>query len=320
MKDPPSPPEKPRRGAPIIDRIMWKIVRRRGKLSTPCWLWTGSCSTGYGQLSVSTSGKRRMIYVHRWLYEHHIGPIPPGYVLHHECEAPHCVNPAHLAPMTQGGNVRHFTNKKSHCPHGHLLSGHNLYITPRGTRACRECNRRAQRRLGGIARSREDWGSFKDKRLPRGSPVLDRIKAKIMEQPGPLKSPCWIWMGSLSGPGYAQIRITEDRRSWRVLVHRWMYEHHFGAPPPGADVHHKCDRPRCVNPAHLDAVTHRENIRKTTNQRTHCKHGHPLSGDNVRLASDGRRCCRACSYRRVRRNTKRRDVARKTALRPHHEE
>ena len=107
------PLEKPRRGAPIIDRIMWKIIAHPGKLDTPCWLWTGSCSNGYGQLSVSTDGKRRMIYVHRWLYEHDVGPISPGHVLHHKCDTPHCVNPAHLEPMTQRRNICQFTTKQT---------------------------------------------------------------------------------------------------------------------------------------------------------------------------------------------------------------
>ncbi len=314
MRDHQLPLEKPGRGAPIMDRIMWKIVKRPGKLDTPCWMWTGSCSTGYGQLSVSADGKRRMLYVHRLLYEHHVGPIPVEQVLHHKCETPHCVNPAHLEPMTQQRNIIQFTSKITHCKHGHPLSGYNVYISPRGERQCRKCIRKAQRRLGALARKDEKRDSFKHKRLPRGTPVLDRIKAKIVEQDGPLESPCWIWMGSLCGPGYGQIKITEDGRPRRAMVHRWMYQHYVGPIPHGAEVDHKCDIPRCVNPEHLEAVTHAENIRETTNKLTHCKHGHPLAGNNVRLTADGHRICRTCLYHRVHKHAKQRDVARKSSL------
>ena len=315
MKANPLALDMPRRGAPIIERIKWKIVLCSGILDTPCWLWTGSCSNGYGQLSVSKNGKRRMIYVHRWLYEHHVGSIRQGHVLHHKCDTPHCVNPAHLEPMTHRHNIRQCTTRQTHCKHGHPLSGDNLYVTTGGIRGCRECNRKCQRRFRANAHKSKGRNSFKYKRLPKGASVLDRIKAKIVEQEGPLETPCWIWMGSLCGPGYGQIKITEKGRSRRAMVHRWMFEHRFGPPPDGADVHHKCDTTRCVNPGHLEAVSHRENIRETTNKITHCKHGHPLTGPNVRVTSDGRRYCRACNYRRVRNHVKQRDKARKSTLR-----
>jgi hypothetical protein len=62
------------------------------------------------------------------------------------------------------------------------------------------------------------------------------------------------------------------------------------------------------------AVTHGENIRATTDKITHCKHGHPLDGDNLMVARDGHRICRACRYRRVRRRVEQLDVARKSLL------
>ncbi|MCH8992760.1 MAG: insulinase family protein, partial [Acidobacteria bacterium] len=102
-----------------------------------------------------------------------------------------CVNPAHLDPMTQRHNIRQFTTKWTHCKHGHPLSGANLYVTKNGTRCCRECNRRRQRRLGAIAHKSKDRDSFKYKQLPKGTSALDRIMAKIVEEKGPLATPCW---------------------------------------------------------------------------------------------------------------------------------
>lgn len=315
LMDRPRPLKKPQRGAPVIDRIRWNVVLHSSKLDTPCWFWTGYCANGYGQISVSTNRKRKMIYVHRWLYQHYVGPIPPGEVLHHQCETPHCVNPTHLESMTQQSNIRQFTTKKTHCKHGHPLRGQNLYITSQGTRGCRACNRKTQRDLGARARKTNDREAFKYKRLPRGTPVLDRILAKTVKRKGPLESTCWIWMGSLAGPGYGQIRVTENGKSRKVMVHRWMFEHHSGTPPGENEVHHRCDTPRCVNPDHLETLSHRDNLLETTKRMTHCKHGHPLSGKNVRVTADGHRLCRACLYRRVQKQVKQRDAVRKSSLR-----
>jgi hypothetical protein len=40
-------------------------------------------------------------------------------------------------------------------------------------------------------------------------------------------------------------------------------------------------------------VTHAENQQHL--RKTHCKHGHPLSGDNLRIGPNGTRACRACN-------------------------
>ena len=62
----------------------------------------------------------------------------------------------------------------------------------------------------------------------------------------------------------------------------------------------------CVNPAHLEPVTQRENVMRSRGStaalalKTHCDHGHPLSGANLAIGPDGHRRCRECSRRRVR--------------------
>ena len=115
-----------------------------------CWLWTGATTSKkvprqYGVFW----DKGRNILAHRWSYEHWVGPIPEGLVLDHiECEVYLCVNYTHVVPTTRGLNTLRSTtgitalNKaKTHCLKGHPLSGVNLYVDPRGTRKCRECQR-----------------------------------------------------------------------------------------------------------------------------------------------------------------------------------
>jgi hypothetical protein len=64
---------------------------------------------------------------------------------------------------------------------------------------------------------------------------------------------------------------------------------------------HLCRNKACVNPAHLEPVTNRENVLRGVGlsaenaRKTHCKRGHPLSGDNVVVSKGGRkRRCVAC--------------------------
>lgn len=82
----------------------WSYVRKAGP--DECWQWIGAiCGAprgpGYGHLNIGG----RPVMAHRYAYEQSIGPIPDGLVLDHRCRNQHCVNPAHLEPVTQRENV-----------------------------------------------------------------------------------------------------------------------------------------------------------------------------------------------------------------------
>lgn len=115
-------------------------------------------------------------------------------------------------------------------------------------------------------------------------------------------SGCWIWTSYTGGrdDSYGKIYVDGKLR----YAHRFSYEIYKGAIPPGLDVLHICDVKLCVNPNHLYAGTDSDNkadflLRGDTSNnfnanKTHCKRGHPLTGDNLYVIKRGR-ICKACA-------------------------
>lgn len=69
------------------------------------------------------------------------------------------------------------------------------------------------------------------------------------------KTPCWIWQRGKHSGGYG----LTGRHSY---VHRLLYEERYGPVPDGRELDHLCRQASCVNPDHLEPVTHAENCRR----------------------------------------------------------
>ena len=69
---------------------------------------------------------------------------------------------------------------------------------------------------------------------------------------------CWLWTGALDGRGYAQGWKRPGRK--RTRAHRIIWEMANNATAlSGTHVAHNCRNKNCVNPAHLELVTPKEN-------------------------------------------------------------
>jgi len=129
--------------------------------------------------------------------------------------------------------------------------------------------------------------NFLDERLPM------RFWDKVTPEP---MSGCWLWTGAHTSTGYGQVRVG-GRRGRCLLAHRHLYETLIAAIPAGLELDHRCSQRCCVNPAHIEAVTHLENIRRSSNARkTHCPSGHEFTAENT--IRDPWRKCRKCKNAR----------------------
>ena len=126
---------------------------------------------------------------------------------------------------------------------------------------------------------------------------MKTIRDRIAEKLAITAAGCWVFAGATTSRGYGSIRIDGDSRS----VHVVMYELDNGPVPDGLELDHLCRNRPCCNPAHLEPVTSLENWERgeapsrINALRTHCVHGHALTGANVRTVHrKGRKPSRAC--------------------------
>jgi hypothetical protein len=106
---------------------------------------------------------------------------------------------------------------------------------------------------------------------------------------------CWPWEGAKDGKGYGRFWLKGRDHP----AHRISYEMAHGYIPDDLEIDHLCRNRSCVNPAHLEPVTTRENLLrgKTLAARnakaTVCVNGHPFTAANT-YPWRGKRLCRTC--------------------------
>ena len=125
---------------------------------------------------------------------------------------------------------------------------------------------------------------------------IDRFWSKVLKS-----KTCWIWSGA-KADGYGAISIKGKNEK----AHRISYFLKHGGLNKNLELDHLCRNRGCVNPDHLEEVTHKENMLRgigwtaVNARKTHCPRGHPYD----RIDGDGRRRCVVCSRIQSAKSTK----------------
>lgn len=142
-----------------------EFIESRSELvtETGCRLWNGAMTaSGYGLFKE----KQKNLLAHRASWAAMNGEIPAGMVIRHKCDAPLCVNPAHLILGTYQQNTQDMISRRRNKPtYGErnaqckLTSADVTAIRASGETHQAIANRYGiGRRTVGQIRSRERWG------------------------------------------------------------------------------------------------------------------------------------------------------------------
>ena len=80
---------------------------------------------------------------------------------------------------------------------------------------------------------------------------MDRLLTKARYE-----GDCLVWAGDTGSNGYGRLRHAGCES---YPAHKLMYELHHGKVPAGLVVRHRCDNRPCINVAHLEVGTHKDN-------------------------------------------------------------
>lgn len=127
--------------------------------------------------------------------------------------------------------------------------------------------------------------------LPFDSKTRARFLAKTRRN-----GDCWEWTAARRrGYGIFNVGTKRANNNRTISAHRYAYELFVGPVPDGLQLDHLCGNPPCVNAAHLEPVTARENTLRSRSvaaeraRRTQCPKGH-----SDYMIRKGRRECRIC--------------------------
>lgn len=105
-------------------------------------------------------------------------------------------------------------------------------------------------------------------------------------------SGCWLWP-----TGYEYGKYAGEK------AHRIAFQLAKGPIPPGLELDHRCRTPLCVNPDHLEPVTHLENMRRA--RKEHCPKGHPYTPQTRTRTLQSGKAFRVCEPCRIARDKRR---------------
>src|SRR5688572_22568808 len=117
--------------------------------------------------------------------------------------------------------------------------------------------------------------------MPKRIPLRERFYSRVQDGP----NGCRLWTGSSLGGGYGGFSIGDKT----MYAHRVAWELERGPLEPGR---------------RITLIPFKENVLRgigptaMNSKKSHCKHGHELTGANIYESQSGRRC-KPCAQRRA---------------------
>lgn len=157
------------------------------------------------------------------------------------------------------------------------------------------CQRAALER--GMCHAHAEWarrnGATPTHRIYSDIPWDERFWART----SPGDNGCILWTASTGSEGRYGICSYQGRVHPAHVVAYLVF---VGEYDRSLDVDHLCGVTLCVNPGHLEPVTHRENVLRGRSlqaqnaRKTHCIRGHEFTPENTIIQNGGCRACRTC--------------------------
>lgn len=143
------------------------------------------------------------------------------------------------------------------------------------------------------------WQTYGDPMA--GRPVFRRLPTTVrfwqkVDRSGG-DNACWLWTAYLKENGYGQFFPV---RGHPAYAHRYAFELLRGPIPNGLELDHLCRNRACVNPTHLEPVTHLENLLRgmapvfIAHRSDRCARGHLYTPENTMIEKGRYRRCRTC--------------------------
>ena len=158
---------------------------------------------------------------------------------------------------------------------------------------------------------RERLAALREEAAINKPSIGERFMARVAVQ----ENGCWLWTGAINKQTkYGCFNYFHGGKNQNGQAHRFSYEFFHKRPiPEGLEIDHLCRTRPCVNPHHLEASTHRENVLrgavpflagrylKGVRLKTCVKGGHPMEDGNVIIEDNGSRRCAECLKDRYKR-------------------
>ena len=112
--------------------------------------------------------------------------------------------------------------------------------------------------------------------MAKFSTPIEKVLSLYVPEPN---TGCWLWLGFSAGKDYPQIRWGYKH----LYAHRVTFEHFKGPIPKNLELDHTCSTSCCINPDHLEAVTHAENNKRTWNRGRSDFEPHLYGGSSYKI-------------------------------------